>query len=234
MNRDEEQEPIKKEVGGMKLPNGIAMGPLFFSKDGKTASAIIMQPAIISFDYGTTNSLNRLIGNRLSLDELQSTFNAQIEDLISEMLIYFQNRLKIIAMGNVGEFNSIERCVKEYSKHSIELSSLCDLNFLLELDKVRGRKHHSDRRYDNDYTINGISYNSLNRLRILNRRIHKEIQGINNKLAITHKDYDMKITQTPNSMSVEFTSKNHAFDLTKGGKVVPKNPNESKKSGIQD
>jgi hypothetical protein len=51
-------KPIEKEVGGMKLPEGFAIGPVIFSANGKTASAII-GPAIIPFDYGITNSQPR-------------------------------------------------------------------------------------------------------------------------------------------------------------------------------
>jgi hypothetical protein len=42
-----DNEPIKKETGGMKLPGGVSIGPLYFSKGGKTANNLFMQPAII-------------------------------------------------------------------------------------------------------------------------------------------------------------------------------------------
>lgn len=221
------EKEIKKEVGGMKLPEGMAIGPLMFSKDGKKVDAI-MGPAIIPFDYGITNSLNRLDKASLPIDEFQAAFNSQIEDLISETLIYFQNRLKVIAKGKVGEFNSIDRCIKEYGKYDIDLGELCDTRLLVDLDRVRGRKHHSDRRYDADYTIDGVAYDTVERLRELNRRVHGEIHKVNDALSKTHPDYETKVTQTPNGMSVEFTAKNHAFDLTRGGRVVPPKPKDQK------
>ncbi len=212
---------LQKAVGGMRLPGGIALGPLMFSKDGKTASAII-GPAIIPFDYGITNSLNNLNKTDLLHDEFQAAFNSQVEDLIAEMLIYFQNRLKSISKGNVGQFNSMDRCIKEYEKYGIDLRDLCDANFLLEVDRVRGRKHHSDRRYDADYSIGGLVYDSVEKLRELNRKVHAIIHTLNDSLAVTHKDYDVKVSQTPNVVSIEFTATSHAFDLTRGGKTVPK------------
>ncbi len=224
---DENKGQIKKKVGGMRLPGGIAIGPLMFSKDGKTASTI-MGPAIIPFDYGITNSLNSLNKVSLSTDEFQTAFNSQAEDLVAEMLIYFQNRLKPIAKTNIGQFNSIDKCVKEYVKHSINLGDLCDIDFLLGVDKVRGRKHHSDRRYDADYSINGVSYNTIEKLRELNRRVHEEIHAVNDALAESHKDYDVKVTQKPGSTTIEFVATSHAFDLTRGGKIVPKKPDQSK------
>lgn len=57
-----------------------------------------------------------------------------------------------------------------------------------------------------------------------NEPIKKEINDFDGKLAVTHKDYDVKVTQTPNGTSIEFTVLNHAFDLTRGGKVVPTKP----------
>lgn len=220
---------IQKVVGGMRLPGGIAIGPLMFSKDGKTADTI-MGPAIIPFDYGITNSLNRLNDTNLSLDEFQATFNSQVEDLVAEMLIYFQNRLKPIAKAKVGQFNSIDRCVKEYEKHSIILREKCNIDFLLAVDSVRGRKHHTDRRYDADYSICGIQYDTVEKLRELNRKVHTEIHALNDNLAVSHKDYDVKVTQTPTGMTIEFTATSHAFDLTQGGKIVPKKSDEDKPS----
>jgi hypothetical protein len=197
-----------------------------FSKDGKTASTI-MGPAIIPFDYGITNSLNNLNRTDLPHNEFQSAFNSQVEDLIAETLIYFQNRLKSIVKGNSGQFNSIDRCIKEYQKCGIDVKSLCDINFLLEIDRIRGKKHHSDRRYDAYYSIDGDNYDSIEKLRELNHKVYAIIHTLNDSLAVTHKDYDVKVTQTESSVSIEFTATSHAFDLTRGGKTVPKKEKDS-------
>ena len=223
---DEDKGRIKKEVGGMRLPGGVAIGPLMFSKDGKTANAI-MGPAIIPFDYGITNCLNSLNKTSLSADEFQVAFNSQVEALVGEMLNYFQSRLKPITQTNIGQFNSIDKCVKEYAKHSIDFGEICNIEFLLAVDSVRGRKHHSNRRYDFDYVINEVTYDTVEKLRELNRLVHKEIHSINDSLASTHKDYDVKVTQTDTSTTIEFIATSHAFDLTKGGKVVPKKPKDN-------
>ncbi|KXJ98491.1 MAG: hypothetical protein UZ19_OD1000695 [Parcubacteria bacterium OLB19] len=226
-NPTEKVGEIQKAVGGMRLPGGIALGPLMFSKDGKTASAIIC-PAIIPFDYGITNSLNNLNRTNLAPDEFQTAFNSQVEDLIAETLIYFQNRLKSIVKGNSGQFNGVDRCIKEYKRSGIDVASLCDVNFLLQLDKVRGRKHHTDRRYDADYTIGDTNYDSVEKLRELNRKVHETIHTLNDSLAVTHKDYDVKVTDIANGMSIEFTATSHAFDLTRGAKTVPKKEDSPK------
>lgn len=221
---DDKNEPSKKEIGGMKLPDGFAIGPLYFSKDGKTASALMMQPALIPFDFSVTNALNRLNKVNLPIDEFQTEFNSLIGNLVADTLIYFQNRIKPIVQGGAGHFNDMGDCTREYKKVGIEIENMCDFVFLKSLSDVRGRKQHSDRRYDADYTINGVSYDTVEKLRELANKVKKEIHDFDGKLAVTHKDYDVKVTQTPNSTSIEFTAINHAFDLTRGGKVVPPKP----------
>lgn len=224
---DDKREPIKREVGGMKLPDGFAIGPLYFSKDGKTASALVMQPAIIPFDFSVTNSLNRLHKSSLPIDEFQIEFNSLVDNLVADTLIYFQNRLKPIVKGSAGQFNKIDDAVRKYKKSEIEIVDMCDFVFLKSLSDVRGRKYHTDRRYDADYTINGVSYNTAEKLRELANKVKKEVHNFDDKLAVNYKDYGVKITQTSNSTSIEFKALNHAFDLTRGGKVVPPKPKPS-------
>ncbi len=221
---DDNKEPLKKEVGGMKFPDGFAIGPLYFSKDGKTAS-VMMQPAVVPFDFSVTNALNRLNKGILPPDEFQTEFNSLISNLVADTLIYFQNRIKpILQGGGAGHFNDMGDCVREYKKVRIEIKNMCDFDFLKSLSDVRGRKQHSDRRYDIDYTINGVPYDTTEKLLELTNKLKKEIHDFDGKLAIIRKDYDVKVTQTPNSTSIEFTALNHAFDLTRGGKVVPPKP----------
>jgi hypothetical protein len=48
---NDNNEPIKKEVGGMKLPDGFAIGQLYFSKDGKTAAPWSLMGLNIHLSY---------------------------------------------------------------------------------------------------------------------------------------------------------------------------------------
>lgn len=228
MNDD---EPAKKETGGMKLPNGISIGPLYFSKDGKTASNLLMQPAIISFDFGITNELNRFNEPTIPIDEFQTEFNSLIGNLVAETLIYFQNRIKPIVKGSAGQFNDMGDCAREYRNAGIEIGNMCDFPFLKDLSNVRGRKQHSARRYDADFTINAVSYDTVEKLRELTNKVKKEIHDFDEKLSVTHKDHAVKVFQTGNTTSVEFFAIDHAFDLTKNGKVVPP---KAKPSNNQD
>ncbi len=207
---DNQNDPIKKEIGGMKLPDGFAVGPLYFSKDGKTASSVIMQPAIIAFDYSVTSRLNRLNKPTLTIDEFQTEFNSLVLDLISDTLLYFCNRLKSILKSSAGQFNNIDDAVSKYKKSGIEIGDMCDLTFLKALNDIRGRKCHTDRRYDADYTINGAAYDTVEKLRELTTKVRDEIRGFDKKLATIHKDYDLEVTKTQDSVSIEFTAPNHA------------------------
>jgi len=221
----------KKEVGGMKLPAGFALGPMYFSAGGKQSS-VLMGPPIIAFDFGVTNALNRLNSvTSLPHDEFQFEFNSLVDNLIADTLIYLQNRLKLIAAkSGIGQMYGMDAALKEYDKFSINLRNLCDFEFLTQLDRVRGRKHHSSRRYDADYAIGIVAYDSMERLRKLASKVRAEIHGLDDKLAETHPSHEVKVEQTPNSMSVEFHSIGHTLDLTRKGKINPQKPKASEEN----
>lgn len=214
---------MKKEVGGFNLPDGIVLGPMYFSKNGKQSSTII-GPPIIAFNYGISNAMNHLNQySTLEKVEFQTEFNYLLEHIIGDILVYFQNRLKLIAKtSNVGQMNSVDACVASYKKYAIEIEKFMDINLLTQIDRVRGRKHHTDRRYDTDYTINGEEYNDIGKLVELTKKVQIEVQNFDKKLSDKYKDYEVRVEKTSTSTSIEFTAIGHAFDFTRGGKIVPK------------
>src|SRR3989338_2767025 len=90
----DKDRPIKKEVGGFEILDGVVLGASYFSKDGKQSSALICPP-IWAFNYGITNSLNRLNSVTLPPEEFQSTFNSLLDDFVAEILVYLENRRKL-------------------------------------------------------------------------------------------------------------------------------------------
>lgn len=82
--------------------------------------------------------------------------------------------------------------------------------------------------YDNDFTVSGTDYNTIEQLRELNRAVHREIHMINDALAETHPDYKVEVTQSDSQTTITFKAVSHAFNLEKGGRVVPR-----KKEGEQ-
>ncbi len=218
-------EGIKNEVGGMRLPGGVVLGPGYFSSDGKK-SDIMTGPAIVAFDYGVANTINRLNKTTFASSvDFQSEFNSLLDNLVADTLIYLRYRLQLILGKNsVIEMSSTDAAAKEYKKASIILSTLCDFDFLVQLDRVRGRKHHSSRRYDTDYTIGTVSYDSVEKLRQLTNKVRDEVRNLDNQLNLTHPSHKIVMKQTPTSTSVEFFSIGHAMDLTKKGKIVSQNP----------
>jgi len=214
---------IKKEVGGFEILDGVVLGAGYFSKDGKSSSALICPP-VWAFNYGITNALNRLNKSELPPEEFQSTFNSLLDDLIAEVLIYFENRLKLIVVSNKLKYkmNSVPECIKAYRNlATIEIDKLCNAAFLKDLDRARGDKHHTHKRYDTNYLIGNIAYDTVEKLRELAKKVRKELQDLDQKLSITHKDYEIKIERLPLAIKAEWTAVKHALDMTDGGKIVP-------------
>ena len=219
----------KKEVGGFEILDGVVLGASYFSKDGKQSSALICPP-IWAFNYGITNSLNRLNNTTLPPEEFQSTFNSLLDDLVAEVLIYLENRLKLITVSDKLKYkmNSVPESVKAYRKlANIDIEKLCDIPFLKAVDRARGAKHHSHRRYDADFSIINTVYDTVEKLRELTRRVREVIQDLDQKLSATHKDYDIKIERLPSAIKAEWTAVKHALDMTQGGKIVSQRPTTS-------
>lgn len=218
----ESPAPFRKEAGGFELPNGIILGPIYFSGEGNQSNAL-MCPSIWAFNYGITNSLNQLNSpSEIKPEEFQSIFNSLLDNLVSEVLIYLDHRLQLLSLGSELRKNSIVKYVELYKKHTdLELEKICNFSFFAALDKVRGEKHHSHRRYDANYDISGTKYDTIEKLRNLILQTKKEIQNLDQQLAIKHKDYDVKITHLPTAIRVEWFAVKHAFDMTAGGKMVP-------------
>lgn len=217
------EQLTKKEVGGFEILDGIVIGASYFSKDGKQSSALICPP-IWAFNYGITNSLNRLSRTTLRPEEFQSTFNSLLDDLVAEVLVYLENRLKLITISDKLKYkmNSVPESVKAYSNlASIDIENLCDISFLKAIDRARGNKHHTHRRYDADFSTGNISYDTVEKLRELTRKVREVIQCLDKKLANTHKDYEIKIERLHSAIMVEWIAIKHALDMTRGGRIVP-------------
>lgn len=218
--------PVKKEVGGFEVLDGVVLGASYFSKDGKQSSALICPP-IWAFNYGITNSLNRLVNDTLPSEEFQNTFNSLLDDLVAEILIYMENRLKLIVVSDKLKYkmNSVPECVKAYRNLAkLEIEKLCDVQFLKLVDRARGERHHTHKRYDANFVINDAAYDTIEKLRQLTKKVREIIQDLDQKLSATHKDYEIKVERLPSAIKAEWKAVNHALDMTQGGKIVPSKP----------
>jgi hypothetical protein len=217
---------VKKEVGGFEVLDGVVLGASYFSKDGKQSSALICPP-IWAFNYGISNSFNRLVNNNLPSEEFQNTFNSLLDDLVAEILIYMENRLKLIVVSDKLKYkmNSITECMKAYRKlANLEMEKLCDVQFLKSVDRARGERHHSPKRYDTNFVINNTAYNTIEKLRQLTKKVREIIQDLDKKLSATHKDYEVKVERLPLAIKAEWKAVNHALDMTQDGNIVPSKP----------
>lgn len=218
--------PIKKEVGGFEILDGVVLGASYFSQSGKSSSALICPP-IWAFNYSITNSLNLLSYTTLPSEEFQSVFNSLLDSLVAEVLVYLENRLKLIVVSDRLKYkmNSVSECVRAYRNlASIKLENFCDIPFLKAVDMVRGNKHHTHRRYDENFSISNATYDTVEKLRKLTKKVREVIQDLDLKLTVAHKDYEIKIERLPLAIRAEWTAIKHALDMTQGGKIVPQKP----------
>jgi hypothetical protein len=147
-----------------------------------------------------------------------------MDDLIAEILVYLENRLKIIVIKDKLRYkmNSVPESIKAYKNLAgIDLMSLCDMVFLKALDRTRGETHHTQRRYGIDYRIGEIPYDTVEKLHDLSKKVRKDLQDLDARLAVTHGDYKVEIKRLPHAVQVEWTAIKHALDMTDGGKIVP-------------
>lgn len=91
-------------------------------------------------------------------------------------------------------------------KIQIELEKLCDIAFLKAVDRARGDKHYTHRRYDVNFSIDNAVYGTVEKLRELTKRVRGIIQDLDQKLANTHKDYEVKIERLPSAIKAEWTT----------------------------
>jgi hypothetical protein len=216
--------PVNKQVGGFELPGGMVLGAAYFSQNGQQSSALICPP-IWAFNYSITNVLNRLTAANPTPEEFQSTFNSLLDDLVADTLVYLENRLKIVVVKDKLRYkmNSIPECVKAYKNLAgIDIQTLCDISFLRDVDRARGDRHHTHRRYDANYSVGGVTYGDIAQLRALTTRVRAELQNLDQALAGSHRDYVINIQNNHAFTRTEWTAVDHAFDMTAGGKIVPK------------
>ena len=228
-NRDyKRKQNIKKEVAGFEVGKGIVIGPTYFSTTGYESTALLC-PSIWAFNFDISNiinHINKVSNTNVDSTEFQHLFNSTLDNLISDILIYFENRLKLITMKDkLGyKINSVSDAVRAYKKLAdIDIITLCDINFLKQLDILRGKKHHTHRRYDVDFSICGEVFDNTTNLIKLVKKIRDIIRGLNLELEKINKDYEVKVEHKNSSMAISWTSINHAFDLV-DGKIVKKKP----------
>lgn len=218
------QKPVKptKEFGGFEIDDGIVIGPSFFSQDGKEPDALLCPP-VWAFRFGITNSLNRLTDLNPSQEQFQTMFNSLLDELVAEVTIYFQNRLKIWQVTDKlpRKMNSIPECLKSFKYAGQDIRPLFDAKFFEEIDVARGHRHHTFKRYFADYRIGQEDFDSVKKLRELTQSVRQQILELDAKLRGIKSDYEIRIQKFPNRSCVTWTASHHAFDMTNGAKLVP-------------
>jgi len=221
-----------KIAGGFDLGEGAVIGPMILNG----ADCVLLCPPVWAFDFGIggiLSNLEKLRAIKSDERELQHIFNSTLDDLISEILIYLENMLKIISIKNELSYriNSVQGAIKAYNGTiDFNLHSLSELAFLEELDRARGEKHHTNQRYSSHKNIGGESYNSLEKIEELTKLVHRKIKSIDTQLNNLYPIFIITKTKKANDLRVEWKTINHAIDTTSGA-VIQKNPAHS---GLSD
>lgn len=200
------------------------LGSMVF-KVGGGKNAVLVCPTLWAFLGGLDQMLERIEKhNGTSSGELDALFNTVLDDLIAEMLIYLENRLRILKIqDDVGKMNSISEAIKLYSKASIDLGKLCDIGYLKQVDILRGKKHHTAERYALHEIGNG-KYVNLEYIKQTVESVRAAIKELDKALFAQYPDFEVTVAKTEENFTIAFNAVKHAFDMTKNGKLVPKNP----------
>ncbi len=210
-----------KIAGGFDLGEGIVLGPLYQGKNADRVGALL-GPPIWAFNFGIgtiLNNLDKTTNDNLDHAELQHIFNSTLDNLIAEILIYLENRLKVVSIKNELDYriNSIIGAIKAYGGTiNFDLTSVEEIPFLKEVDVVRGEKHHTNQRYSSNCQIGAENYDSLERIKELVKLIRQKVESVEKQLDSLYPIFTVVKTKKEGSLLVEWTSLNHAFDAVSG------------------
>lgn len=204
----------------------IKLGPLVF-KMGKNKNAVLTCPAIWAFQGDIAHSLEQIDREPCDLSGtyMEHLYNSVLDDLVAAMLIYFENRLKVLAVRNdLGKMNSIPEAMRLYKKHGVDIDAMqTDISFLSEIDVLRGRKHHTAERYAPQEVVSGKRLD-ISSLRTTVEHLMNIVRDFDRELFDQNPDFKVEKTEDDFSIAISFTALNHSYDMTKNGKIVEKRP----------
>jgi len=198
---------------------GINLGPATFQNNKDTL--LIASPIFIA-----TFELDNIKNEIDKEDEPLNKINNHLNNIVSTLLLYLENRLKFMKVKNKlqGDKNSIKGLIKIYNKEGIFQQKFItegELTFLYNIDKVRGQRHHTISRYNQNIQIGQIQIKSKNDLISLVNKIEAIIWNIEDKLDKIIKIYEFSLKKEENKIMLEIQSLNFAFNF-KENKIVPK------------
>src|SRR3989338_3519241 len=185
-------------------------------------NAVLVCPPIWAFQGDTANVLERLEREpAITGTHIEYLYNSILEDLVSAMLIYFENRLKVLAVKNdVGTMNSFSSVISAYRKAGVDvMSAPLDLDYIKQVDVMRGRKHHTSERYAPRLSGGNESLN-LEQIFQTVRITSKIIRDFDRWIFALYPDFAVEKIESDSVIGISFTTVNHAYDMTQGGKIV--------------
>ncbi len=201
----------------------IKFGPIVF-KTNRNKNAVLTCPAIWAFQSEITQILENIDHQSILQGVyVERFYNSVLEDLVSAMLLYFENRLKVLLVKNdVGKMNGLSDIIQIYKKAGIDIKSFqIDTDFLKEIDILRGKKHHTSERYMPQETNNEQCIDIKHITQII-EKFKNTIRIFDKELFNQYPDFEAKKYEDDYSVTVSFTTINHAYDMTNNCKIVEK------------
>jgi len=196
----------------------IKLGPAFFSNGNK--QMMTMTPPINAFLYGfdvLMAGLNKDKNIGTHSIEFQNIINSTVNNLVADILLYFQNRVGL-SIGKEVSITSIPTAKSMCEKYfKVDIKTLIgDRGYqeLKKIDEYRGIKQHkNDRYFSVAYRINKTNINSIKDFDEYIIKIKKIIIELDSKLEKIKPLYDVKVSSSVNQTTIEMHSLGHSFDL---------------------
>lgn len=202
-----------------KESSQIRIGPGWCQKGNKRM--MLMTPPIVAFDFGMEGLLKNLQSNseiNIISPEFQNLFNSALNSLISDVLIYMQNRIGLM-LGKEISLTSVPAAKSALSKYfSTDINTIIgDKGYqeLKKLDEDRGKTQHKNDRYIRNCKVNKTVISSIKDLVKYTKKIKAIIKELDNKLEKIKPLYEVTTSVTKNQVSIQTKAIGHSFDLNK-------------------
>src|SRR3989338_1942253 len=210
----------KKQLEKMKKqPSGIKMGPGFFTQGNKRM--MVMTRPIDAYNFGFDQMMSSLKPHTdiASNDAMFSNlFSSTLNSLISDILNYFQNRVRV-KVGKDVKITSVPAAKAQLKKYfDTEIKTLIgDKGYkeLKKLDEVRGNFQHGNDRYFIDYRVNSKVLNTVPKMLAYCSKIQKIILELDEKLEQISPSYQMREKTEDGKTTIEMKAIGHSFDFEK-------------------
>ncbi|MBU0570353.1 hypothetical protein KKB40_06300 [Patescibacteria group bacterium] len=202
-----------------KQPSGIKLGPSFITKGNK--KMMTMTRPIDAYDFGFDQMISSLEAH-IEVDSTNAMFAnlfaSTLNSLISDILNYFQNRVRI-KIGKDITITSVPTAKAKLKKYfDVEIKTLIgDKGYkeLKKLDEIRGDFQHGNDRYFVDYRVNNKPLDTVEKLNAYCLKIKKILVELDDRLEKISPSYQVTETIEDRKTTISMKAVGHSFDYEK-------------------